>query len=571
MPVNTAAGISFTHTGVGATDGIAYYGTSAVWFDYDRDNDQDLFLTTRSGPNVLYENQGNGTFTDVSAAVQLNVSGDAGGASAADYDNDGWLDLYVTYADTCDVLYKNMGGLYFQDVTRAAELDTTEIYRGTSASWGDYDGDGYLDFDISNHIQLGHAGIWIYFSQQDDMMYHNDGDGTFTEVSHLLGPHLKGAGYIAGWTDYDNDGDADILLINDCLVGSGAGLIEPTKLFRNDGGTNPLTWNFTEVSALVGANHCQNGMGLAVGDYNRDGWLDYYYTNIGRCMMLKNNHGTFTDVADSTLTGSQVSTIYTWGTSFLDFDLDGWLDIYVAAGALDVPPFSQPDYFFRHNGPSLTFTNIASALGLADPRMSRTGVTSDYDKDGDLDLFVVSYDDTCTLYRNDFSTGRHYLIVDLEGVASNRDGIGSRLKVTTPDGVSQYFETRSGSNLGGGDDLGAHFGLDTNTVVSEIEIKWPSGIVQRLTNTPADQRILATEPVPVLPIELASFEVKALDCQVAIDWTTASEQNSSHFVVERSIDGLNFHAINEIAAVGESNELRTYGMIDHEPFADISF
>ncbi len=566
--VNTLAGINFVHKGViGGLDRTMEFGTGAVWLDYDQDGDQDLFLTSRRGPNQFYQNQGNGTFTEVSAMLKLDHIGDAGGASSADFNNDGWPDLFVTNCDSADILYKNIGGQYFQNITGPAGIDIWENHRGTSASWGDYDSDGFLDLYVTNHMGFGPTPL-----TKADYLYHNNGNETFTDVTHLLGIHAEGYGFIGGWTDFDNDGDADIFLVNDCTPGGITILNVPTKLFRNDGGTNPLTWNFTEVSGTTGTNHCQNGMGLAVGDYNRDGWLDYFYSNIGPCRFLENNgNGTFQDKTAATQTGGQGPGIFTWGTSFFDFDLDGWLDIYVAAGQLHAPPSAQIDHLFHHNGTSLTFTDIAFASGLADSSRNRTGVTADYDQDGDLDLFVVTFEDTCKLYRNDVNNGKHYLLVDLQGTTSNRDGIGARLKVTTPDSVKQYFETRSGSNLGGGDDLAAHFGLDTNTVVSELEIKWPSGTVQRLTNVAADQRMLVTEPTVTLPIVLADFELQAQNCGASIGWTTSSEHNSSHFVVERSGDGMAFQAVGEVKAAGESEQVETYHFTDNKPQRGTSY
>jgi len=330
-----------------------------------------------------------------------------------------------------------------------------------------------------------------------DRLFHNNGDGTFTDVSYLLGlENLNGYGFIAAWTDYDKDGDLDIFLINDCPYGPLG-----TKLFRNDGGSDPLTWTFTEVSESVGVADCRNGMGIAVGDYDRDSWLDYFYTNITSPLLLHNGGGTFTDVTaaaglDEAYVPETGKKRITWGTIFFDYDLDGFLDLCVAAGTLwiDSTTDPQPNLLYHNDGNGITFSDVSSSSGIDDPGKGRTIVMGDYDGDGDPDLFVVNYGESVFLFRNDYAntTGHHWLILDLQGAGpplSNRDGIGAKIKVTTPDGVVQYWETRSGDSLGGGSDLGAYFGLNTKKVVSEIEVTWPGGTVQTLANINPNQRM----------------------------------------------------------------------------------
>ncbi len=557
--VSAASGLNVVHED-SAGRGLPF-GTATVWMDYDRDGDLDLFMSTRSGPNKFFVNQGNATFLEDAQTVKLDFRGDSGGASAADFNNDGWIDLLVTNADSADILYKNINGMYFQNITSSAGFSQTETQKGSSASWGDYDNDGFLDLYIANHKSIYGAN-----SNTDDFLYLNNGNETFTDVTYLLGSFINGYGFIGGWTDYDNDGDLDIFLINDCTSIGGFALNVPTRVFRNDGGTDPLNWNFTEVSAAVGANHCRNGMGLATGDYNRDGWLDYFYTNIGPCILLKNQGGNFTDVTTAAGVGSQQSSIYTWGASFFDYDLDGWLDLYVSAGQLNPPPAIQKNMLYRNDGNGTTFTDISVASNMDDPRKSRSASTADYDGDGDLDIFSVNYGDTCVLYRNDLNNGKHYLIVDLQGTTSNRDGIGSRLKATTPDGLFQIFETRSGSNLGAGDDLAAHFGLDTNTVVTELEIKWPSGTVQRLFNVPVDQRLSVVEPATApLPIEVINFKAEAVACQALLKWASpAGAANALSITIERSADGEVFEGIGEVA-VASSPDWNSYEFLDKDP------
>ena len=482
-------------------------GTGAAWFDYDRDGDLDLYMTNRVGANHLWRNDGNGVFVDVAAAVgAADASHDGSGVAVADYDNDGDLDIYLANSDG-DVLLKNQltetGTATFIDVTATAFPGITTPQRGTSAAWGDYDKDGFLDLYVTNHQEIEGTG-----AGSQDRLFHNNGDGTFTDVSYLLGgdDNLGGYGFVATWTDYDNDGDLDILLINDCPFGPVG-----TKLFRNDGGSDPLAWTFTEVSASVGAADCRNGMGIAVGDYDRDGWMDYFYTNIGSPLLLHNNGGTFTDVTaaaglDDGVVPATGNDRVTWGAIFFDYDLDGFLDLAVAAGSLKRSGTAgtdpQPNLLYHNDGNGISFTDVSANSGIDETGRGRTLIMGDYDGDGAPDLFLVDYGENVHLYRNDYAntTGHHWLILDLQGAGpplSNRDGIGAKIKLTTPDGAVQYCETRSGTSLGGGSDIAAYFGLNNNTLVSQVQVTWPSGIVQIVTGLAADQRMTIVEaPAP---------------------------------------------------------------------------
>ncbi len=489
--VTEAAGLARPHTGM-QRPGMGL-GGGAAWFDYDNDGDLDLYVTQRSGPNQLYRNDG-GIFVDVAPLVGADdPDHDGAGVAAADYDNDGWTDLYLANSNA-DVLLRNEGGTFVDVTATAFQTDPRRFVdgRGTSAAWGDYDADGYLDLYVAQHQHLGGMS-----GDRQDRLFHNNGDGTFTDVSHLLGiDYLIGFGFIGGWTDYDGDGDADLFLINDCLFGGLAA--KPTYLFRNDGGLDGESWLFTEVSAETGTDHCIAGMGLATGDYDRDGDLDYFYTDIGPPLLLQNQGGSF--VERTSEAGVDIGfygddPLWTWGTNFFDADLDGYLDLFVAAGHLYGPDNDyrvQPDLFYWNNGDG-TFTEYAVAAGVADTLTGRSSVVGDYDGDGDPDLYVVNYGQMPHLWRNEGAAGHHGLIVDLEGVASNRDGVGAFVTVRTPDGVEQVWETRSGSSLGGGDDRAAYFGLGANTSVAELVIRWPSGIVQTLTDVAADQRLKVVE------------------------------------------------------------------------------
>ncbi len=557
--VTNVSGISFVHTGLGDND--MQIGTGAAWFDYDRDGNLDLYVTRRVGANALFKNNGDGTFTEVAGPTVADAGHDGAGVAVADFNNDGWLDLYLANSDE-DVLLRNNGGTGFSNITSTAGLDVSSDSRGTSATWGDYDGDGYLDLYVANHAHTDMRQFPIPAKTQD-FLFRNNGDETFTDVSSLLGTaDIEGTGFIGAWTDFDNDGDLDIFLVNDCAVGPVS-----TRLFRNDGGTDPEHWVFTEVSAEVGTDHCRAGMGIAIGDYNRDGWLDYFYSNVGPPLLLQNNGGSFTDVTTEAgvddeffpSDGGGMFKRWTWGANFLDCDLDGWLDLYVANGLMrpKSTTVAQPNLLYVSNGDGMTFTDASLASGCNDVDRTRTSVVGDYDGDGDADLFVVNYEENARLYRNENHNGNHYLIVELQGVISNRDGTGSRLRIRTPDGGVQYYETHSGMSLGGGDDLAAYFGLGKNTVVSELLIRWPSGLVQVLTGVAPDQRLKVVEDPSDPAVRLSAFDASAEESAVTLRWQTAFEADNAGFEVQRRKDQT-FEAVEFIENTGRMFDSGVY-------------
>jgi hypothetical protein len=499
--VSAAAGVAAEHRAVVDVMKMGV-GTGAAWLDYDRDRDLDLYVTQGEGANMLFRNDG-GRFVDVAEAEGAADRDHAGAAvAAADYDNDGWPDLFLANSDG-DVLLRNTG-TGFVDVSRDAGIPVVEYSRGVSASWGDFDGDGWLDLYVTNHMDR--RGL-AYISQ--DRLYHSNGDGTFSDLSGVLGTdHLAGYGFVGAWTDFDNDGDADLLLINDCPFGE-EGRYRPNRLFRNDGGHSAATWSFTEISDDVGAGHCRHGMGLAAGDYNRDGWTDYFYTNIGkRTTLLTNDRGHFLDRAEEAGVfvgfnpgepGAPFQGTFTWGASFLDYDLDGWIDLYVAAGTLLLTTSSsgdpQPNALFRNRGDG-TFVDETSISGLDFPGRGRTTAVADYDGDGDPDVALVDVGESIRLLRNEVEAG-DYLSVGLVGSRSNRDGIGARVSIRAADGSWQHAERRSGTSLGATDSPYLLFGLGDHATVDTMCIRWPSGVIQELVGISAGQHIEIVEPTDI--------------------------------------------------------------------------
>ncbi len=492
VDVSEEAGVTAIHQGIwDAKGGVGYLGVGQAWGDYDNDGWVDLFVTGNRAHNVLYLNNQDGTFSVSPLTGEVSMP-DAvtGGAVWADYDNDGWPDLYVL-AEGANALFHNDAGTGFTDVTAVAGLgDTGE---GQSAAWGDYDGDGYLDAYVVNWTCLPECDP-VDFRLHQDRLYHNNGDGSFTDVSgSLVYEKLLGAGFAASFVDYDNDQDLDLYVVNDEVVNPIGNI-----LWRNDG-EGCGGWCWTDISAEAGANVVLSGMGLAVGDYDNDGDLDFYFSNMTNPMQLLQNQGdgTFVDVAKEAGVSVGPTAIVGWGTAFFDYDNDGWLDLYLAATKfiqreIHLEPegmhFSYPNALFRNNGDG-TFTDVIAA-GWADvPRPTKGIAFADYDNDGWIDFVVGNWNEGYRLYRNQGSDGsdNHWLTVSLNGEGSvNRDAVGARVYVTTEDGRTQMQEVKCGSSLGAGNDVRLHFGLG-NGAIKEVRVVWPDGVARTFTNVALDQ------------------------------------------------------------------------------------
>ncbi len=465
-----------------------------AWGDYDNDGWVDLYVTDPYGPNTLYHSRGDGTFeiSEFSTQVAL-ASVYSGGAIFIDYDNDGWSDLYVVNWGE-NRLYRNLQGQGFEDVTAAAGVGDKS--NGKTASWGDYNQDGFLDLYVANWACYPDCGRP---SEGDfDKLYRNNGDGTFTDVSRLLGTGVTGSGFVASFTDYDNDGDPDIYLINDEFI-------HPigNKLWRNDG-PGCGEWCFKEVSREVGAAIKVFGMGLATGDYDRDGDFDFYFSNAGPMKLLQNQgDGTFKPVEKEA--GVEYPLGIGWGTVFFDYDNDGWQDLYLAVANTTNNRDIAANPLFRNNGDG-TFTEIACSTGVAEPRMSLGVAYADYDKDGWVDLVVGNIDEGYRLYRN--TLGEQYpanqaqwLALELVGGGPvNRDAVGARVTLHMPDGSQQMQEIIAGASLGAGNELALYFGLgapDAQTgpqSALSITVRWPNGLTQQVTDLSPNQRYQITYP-----------------------------------------------------------------------------
>jgi enediyne biosynthesis protein E4 len=498
--VSEEVGITATHRAVWDPDETqeGYLAVGQAWGDYDKDGFLDLYVTGNLDDNVLYKNNGDGTFSvsEFSSQVSLPES-QSGGAIWADYDNDGWQDLYVLNFGE-NTLFHNDAGRGFTNITVQAGVG--DAGKGVSATWGDYDEDGFLDLYVVNWACLPECGAEL-LQLYRDRLYHNNGDGTFSDVTDLLEyVDTVGAGFAASFADYDNDGDVDLYVVNDKMSNPIGNV-----LWRNDGeGCEGWCWH--NASDESETDQVMHSMGLAVADYDNDLDLDFYVSNMmGPMVLLQNEGGTFSEVARDIGVGVNTARAVGWGTAFFDYDNDGWQDLYLTlSGTADVPPgfYSgslpdmedfrnpYPDALFKNNGDG-TFSDV-SKEAIREDRATLGFAYADYDNNGKLDFVLGNWNEGYRLYRNTERSNNHWLRVRLTGDGDiNRDAVGSRVYVTTTEGRSQMQEVICGSSLGSGNDLALHFGLG-QAEVAELNIVWPNGQEQTLQNVASDQELTIT-------------------------------------------------------------------------------
>ena len=518
VDVSDAAGIDFVH------DELVWLavpqGGGIVAFDYDGDGNADAFIANSNGPNVLYRNNGDGTFTDVAAEAGVaDADGRGNGGCSADYDNDGDADLYITNYGKSR-LFENRGDGAF--VEASASTGVEEAYAGlrsTGCAWGDYDGDGAPDLVVVRHMYEHRSDLledpnYMVPGLGGLILYHNEGDGAFTNVTAMLGDltppvegvpgvdevkvgNLWGAGFQPGWVDYDNDGDVDLYVVNDF-----GRALHPNVLWRNDGPAPDGAWSFVDASTGSGADVEIYGMSMSVGDYDQDGFFDIFITDIRGNVLLRNdgNGRTFTDLAEEAgvnirMIGRRVRV--SWGSFFFDYDNDGDLDLYIVSGYLGGDtvagnPLEQPNILMRNEGDG-SFTDVSWTSGADDPGVGRGGVYLDYDNDGCLDLLIANLGQRARLFRNACEWGNNWLAVDVVGTHANRDGLGARLELEAG-GRLQIREVASGHSHMGQNAATAHFGLADADKVDSLTVRWPGGAVQTLTDLQPNRRITLTEP-----------------------------------------------------------------------------
>ncbi len=492
-------------------------GSGCAWIDYNNDGLLDLYvangrymegLTNHSSPdgihatNHLYRNNGDGTFTDVTQEAGVAGKGLATGVTVGDFDNDGFPDIYVTGYQS-SILYHNNGDGTFTDVTADAGVENP--FFGVGAAFLDYDRDGHLDLFVGNYIRFVNSYRQFYpgnhypgplgYDPEFNRLFHNNGDGTFTDVSRESGiAAIPGRAMGVTVGDYDNDGWPDIYVANDTM---------PSYLYHNNhNGT------FTNVAIEAYVAYGQNGeattaMGPIFADYDNDGWQDLFVSDAHFHRLYHNSgKGFFTDVTNQSGIGAVTGQYVGWGDGFLDFDNDGWKDLFIVNGGLTwlIPMQSN---LLRNNGNG-TFSDVSTQAGsfFQQRHVSRCAAFADYDNDGYVDAFITTLGSKGILLHNTPPEGKrnHWLTIKLEGTVSNRDGYGASLEAVAG-GQHQYVQAGSESGYLSQNDPRPHFGLGQHTEVDELTIRWPSGIVQKLEHIKADQILTVKEPAAAQPTE----------------------------------------------------------------------
>ena len=494
-------------------------------FDYNADGLLDLYfmngaaisdpmaegqLPDKSGSrywNRLYRNEGHWKFTDVTEEAGVRGDHFGQGVAAGDYDNDGRADLFVANFGN-NILYRNLGDGSFEDATERAGVRGGGWSAG--AAFLDYDRDGHLDLFVSRYVEWSFAeNPWCgerkpghrsychpkHFAPISHLVYRNNGDGTFTDVTDASGfGSALGKGLGIAFNDYDRDGWHDVLVANDSF---------PQQLFRNLEGSG-----FEELALLSGLAYDENGrtfagMGADFADYDNDGRPDVFINALAhqRYALFRNDGALFEYVSGQTGV-SEISSLHSgWGTKFLDYDNDGNRDIFVAQGhVMDNIELTQPDVDYMEplvmmRGTASGFADVSASSGDAFlvPRAARGAAIADLDNNGFLDIALNCKDQPAVLLRNEGNDG-NWLIVDLHGTRSNRDGIGSRARIVLESlGEQHAVASGAGSYLSSSDQR-IHFGLGRSEQVDLVEIEWPSGVVQRFEQVHANQILLVTEP-----------------------------------------------------------------------------
>jgi hypothetical protein len=489
----------------------------SIILDYNNDGWPDIFFVNggsfvdkqkaAGARHRLYRNNKDGTFTDVTATSGIGVSGFGMGACSADYDNDGWPDLYITSVGG-NKLYHNNGSGAFTDVTDKARVGS-QLW-SASCAFGDIDNDGYVDLYVTNYVDFsvqnnkycvytGDTRVYCHpnvYNGVPDILYRNNGDGTFTDVSRAAGiyrPDGKGLGVVFG--DYDGDGWIDIYVANDST---------PNFLFHNKG-----KGVFEEVGLLAGVavgsdGQALAGMGTDMGDVDGDGLLDIFVTNLDRQThnLYRNlGKGLFADVTFESGLGEATLPFVGFGAVFFDYDNDTDLDLAIANGDVidnvslfrDSTSYEQRNLLLQNDGMG-KFRDVgpASGPGFALKKPSRSLSAADIDNDGDLDLLIGNVGHTADLLRNDGGNNNNSLSIRTVGSKSNRDGIGARLKLTIA-GKVLLQEVRAGSSYLSQSDLRVHFGMGKAPRAERLEIRWPSGAVEVLQDVEANQILTVTE------------------------------------------------------------------------------
>jgi len=531
VDVAAQAGIAFRHDNAATPEKylIETMGSGCGWIDFDQDGLLDLYLVNGAATRLytpkqplrgaLYRNNGDGTFTDVTLKAGVSAEGLFGmGVAVGDYDNDGFPDLFVLGYDRC-ILYRNNGDGTFTDVTARAGVANQGKW-GSSAAWFDYDNDGRLDLVIANYVDWspdnnkwcgehrpGYRGYChpdVYHGQTPTL-YHNNGDGTFADASRSSGVGAKpGNGLGVVTFDYDDDGWQDIFIANDSS--------ENFLFHNNRDGTFREVGYMTGV-AVSGDGKTEAGMGTDAADASGNGRLDLVVTHLDfeQARFYRNlGDGSFDDATFPAKLAYVTFHLSGFGTRFMDYDNDGLRDLFMANGhILDNielvhagTRYAEPKLMLRNTGRGV-FEDVSGSLGhdFVMPRVSRGAAVGDFDNDGHLDILVNNNGQAAQLLRNDPSRGgedAHWLQIFLIGTRSNRDGVGARVKLTAGDLVL-VDQRKGGMSYQSAQDPRLHFGLGHRAKADLIEIRWPSGAITRCENVSADQIIAVKEGAGIVP------------------------------------------------------------------------
>ncbi len=518
--VTTSAGIDFEH--YHGRSGRKYLpetlGSGCAFFDYNGDDLPDIFLVNSQpwviGSNdkptsKLYHNNGDGTFLDVTTGSGLDKSFYGVGVAPGDYDNDGKVDLYVTTLGR-DLLFRNHGNGRFSEIAEQAGIDNSDF--GTSAAWFDYDKDGNLDIFVANYVSWTiEKDLWCSLDGESksyctpesyrgvsSRLYRNRGNGQFddvTEVAGMLDDTAKALGVAV--LDFDQDGFLDVFQANDT---------QPNKLYRNQG-----NGTFKNLGLIAGVAFAEDGtargaMGVDAADYDRSGFPHLLVGNFSNEMLSlfhNEGEGLFVDDAPTSAVGRESLLSLTFGAFFFDYDLDGFLDIFAANGHLEeeigkVQPkvsYRQPPLLFRNlQGKDFELVNNRVGSSFSRPIVARGAAYADYDADGDLDILVTTNNGPAYLFRNDGGNDNSYLRLRLIGQESNRDAIGTVVRVVNTSGT-QWQIVRSGSSYASQSELVLTFGMGRDPFAERVEIEWPSGKQQTYEKVEANRQVTVLEEV----------------------------------------------------------------------------
>jgi enediyne biosynthesis protein E4 len=522
--ITSKTGITFKHTSDPAKKYIAEsMSGGVVLLDFDRDGWPDIYFTNAptvemavkgtKSLGVLYHNNHDGTFTDVTSKSGLSTPCFAMGGAVGDYNNDGWPDLYVTCLGG-NILYRNNGDGTFTDVT--AKAGVADGRWSTGASFGDYDGDGFVDLMVVNYVdfhlddlpRFGSASFCKYrgidvqcgprgLRGAGDSLFHNNGDGTFTEVSKAAGVSDPDGYYGLGviWADFNNTGRPDIYVANDST---------PKFLYKNEGNGKFKDIGLESGTAVSDDGSEQASMGIAIGDYNHTGRPSLYVTNFSdENDLLYKNEGDWNFKESSYAAGVALPSLpwVKWGTAFVDFDNDGWLDLILVTGhvypQVDSLP-SGPSYrepkMLHLNQKDGTFCDASDLAGkaLMERHVSRGLAVGDLFNDGNMDVVISDIDGAPMILRNRGIPGRHWVSFELTGTKSNRLALNARITIVAG-GMTQTDEVHSGGSYLSQNDLRMHFGLANASKIDKVEIHWPSGYNETLTNLAVDQHYSVIE------------------------------------------------------------------------------